>query len=173
MVGRQAIGAGKIRPAGVLVAEQPGFGRAPDTAVGGADGKSKDAGAERAVKRPISAPSLAIEDADSVIERAKPDAPGFVAGKRISVVVAEAVFYSEMGVLLADGSGRIKAPDALVFGSDPSLAGIVSAKGSDELALGVCVPRGGRGVGTGKGKCSRQKEAVNQRDKAGAIRRAR
>ena len=76
---------------GVGVAEQPGFGRAPDAAVFGTNRQRKDARAERAVLGAVSAPLGAVEDGNAVVEGASPDAPGLVADECISVVVAEAV----------------------------------------------------------------------------------
>ena len=83
-----------------------------------------------------------------------PDASGFVAAKRIGIVVPEAVFCRVVGVLLVFGGGWVKAPDAVVFGADPSMAGGILAEGDDELPLRVWV------LGQGGGKAGRDKRAT-------------
>ena len=101
LVGRQAALAGEVAPLAVNIAEQSGFGGSPDAAVFGADRQRKDAGAERAGEGAVGAPCLAVEDGNAVIERAGPEASGFVYGQRIGVVVAEAVGLCVVGILLA------------------------------------------------------------------------
>jgi len=102
-----------------------------------------------------------------VVERPGPDAPALVAGEGVGIVVAQAVFSGEVGVLLVFGGGGVASPDALIFGADPDVTVRVPAKAGDKLPLCVRIPR--QGVGKAGGRAGQQKrEATNQRGRAGA-----
>jgi len=126
---------------GVDVAKQPGLSRAPDAAVFGVDRKRKDAGAERAVYGAVGAPLLAVEDGNAVAQGSGPKASGLVEGEGIGVIVAEAVFCSVVGVVLAGGCGGVVLPDALIFGANSDGAAYAGTEGGNKLPLRVGVPR--------------------------------
>ena len=101
-----------------------------------------------------------------MVKGSGPHSSGPVADQCIGVVVAEAVFSGEVGVLLVFGSGGMEAVDALVFGSDPDVIMGVAAERSDEAALRVGVPGNSRSEGVSRAKTRTERQQCKTDDQA-------
>jgi len=67
----------------------------------------------------------------------------------VDVIVGEAVFGGEAGVLLGGGCGGVIAPQPLILGAEEDAALVVGTEGGDEGVLAAPLPRNRRERGNG------------------------